>query len=146
MPRTLKPIRWTIDKAASEFGIDRKTLANRIRAGGISPGDDARFSTKDICRAVFTDGEAARASLAISQRELIDLKKQQLAGNLVDPKQCQQLWDAAIIALRQKISDAPIPENVKRDILKDLQTIPIDEYKTNVENERNQDIGDSEVD
>ena len=130
MPRTLKPIRWTIEHAASEFGIDRKTLASRIKTGSITLGEDGKFSTRQITQAIFTDGEAARASLAISQKENFDLRNKKLAGELVDPKQCQQLWDAVIIALRQKIADAAIPELTKIEILKDLQSIPITEYKT----------------
>lgn len=130
MPRTLKSIRWTIELAAAEFGIDRKTLSNRAKGSGILAGDDGKFSTRDICRAVFTNGEAARASLAISQKENFDLRNRKLAGELVDPKQCQQLWDAAMIALRQKISDSKLSDAEKREVLKDLQTIPIDDYVT----------------
>jgi hypothetical protein len=130
MPRTLKPIRWTLEHAASEFGLDRKTLSNRAKGSGILAGDDGKFSTRDICRAVFTDGEAARASLAISQKENFDLRNKKLAGELVDPKQCQELWDAAIIALRQKIADSKLSDLEKREILKDLKTIPIEEYKS----------------
>lgn len=128
MPRTLKPIRWTIERAASDFGIDRKTLANRIRAGGIMPGEDEKFSTKQIAKAIYTDGEAARASLAISQKENFDLRNRKLAGELVDPKQCQQLWDNAMIAMRQKIADSKLSDAEKRELLKDLQPIPLDDY------------------
>lgn len=130
MPRTLKPLRWTIDRAASEFGLDRKTLSSRIRNRGILPGEDGKFSTRDICVAVFTDSKAARDKLTEAQEENFVLRNGKLAGELVDAKQCQSLWDATIIALRQKISDAPIPDATKREILKDLQTIPIEEYKS----------------
>jgi hypothetical protein len=135
MPRTLKPIRWTLEQAASEFGIDRKTLSNRAKVGGILAGEDSKFSTRDICRAVFTDGEAARASLAISQKENFDLRNRKLSGELVDPKQCQALWDAAVIALRQKIADSKLSDADKREILKDLQAISIEEYKSSEKNE-----------
>jgi hypothetical protein len=131
MPRALKPIRWTIEHAASEFGIDRKTLASRIKTGSILLGDDGKFSTRQITQAIFTDGEAARASLAISQKENFDLRNKKLAGELVDPKQCQQLWDSAIIALRTKIADSALPDAAKIEILKDLQSIPLHEYLEN---------------
>jgi hypothetical protein len=55
MPRVIRPIRWTVEKAASEFQIDRKTLSKRIRGGDIRPGTDGRFSTEQICAAVFGD-------------------------------------------------------------------------------------------
>lgn len=124
----LKQIRWTLEVAATEFEISRATLSSRIKNAGILPGADKKFSTRDIRRAVYTDGETARAELANSQRELIDLKKMKLAGELVYASQCQQLWDSVVIGLRQKISDSPLPEETKREILKDLQAIPLDDY------------------
>lgn len=129
MPRTIKPLRWTLERAAAEFGIDRKTLAKRVTVKGIQPGDDGKFSTKEIASAVFSDGQAAKVSLALSQKENFDLRNKKLSGALVDPKQCQELWDSAMIALRQKISDAPIPEALKTELVKDLQAIPIEEYE-----------------
>ncbi len=131
MPRTIKPIRWTIERAAVEFGIDRGTLSGRIHNRGILPADDGKFSTRDICIAVFTDGKAARDKLATAQQENFNLRNKKLAGELVDPKQCQQLWDACVISLRQKIANTPIPEATKREILKDLQSIPLNEYLEN---------------
>lgn len=131
MPRTLKPIRWTVEHAASEWGIDRKTLAKYIRVSGVVTGTDGKFSTRDIDRAVNSDGEAARAALAVSQKNKCDLQVKKLAAELVDPKQCQQLWDSAMVALRTKIADSKIPEEDKRAILKDLQSIPLNEYLEN---------------
>lgn len=55
MPKEVAKLRWTIERAASEFQIDRKTLTKRIRAGDIEPGEDGKFSTEQICAAVFGD-------------------------------------------------------------------------------------------
>lgn len=129
MPRAIKPIRWTMSQASSEFGIDSKTLAKRIKSKGVMPGDDKKFSTADICRAVFSDGEAARAALAISQKTLVDLKTDLLSNVLCYRSQAAALWDNAIIALRQKVSDrTDLTAEQKQDLLKDLQKIPIDDY------------------
>lgn len=130
MPRTLKQIRWTIEHAAVEFVIDRKTLSGRIKNRSILPGEDGKFSTRDICIAVFTDGKSTQAKLNEAKEENLVLRNKKLASELVDPKQCQQLWDGAMIALRQKISDSKLSDTEKCEILKDLQTIPIEEYKT----------------
>jgi phage terminase Nu1 subunit (DNA packaging protein) len=126
-----KSIRWTLEKAAVEFGIDRKTLAKKITTKGVMAGEDGKFSTREISTAIFSDGEAARASLAISQRENFDLRNKKLAGELVDAKQCQLLWDSVIIALRQKIADAQIPDAAKQELVRDLQNITIDDYMAN---------------
>jgi hypothetical protein len=55
MAKKLVSIRWTVELAASEFQIDRRTLAKRIRAGDIRPGTDGKFSTEQVCAAVFGD-------------------------------------------------------------------------------------------
>ena len=55
MPKAIATLRWTVERAASEFQIDRKTLTKRIRAGDILPGADGKFSTEQICAAVFGD-------------------------------------------------------------------------------------------
>ena len=55
MSKTITVIRWTIEMAASEFQIDRKTLSKRIRAADIRPGTDGKFSTEQICSAAFGD-------------------------------------------------------------------------------------------
>lgn len=127
MSRILKQLRWTIEQASYEFGIDRKTLAKRVKVAGIIPGEDNKFSTANICSAVFTDGEQARAALAVSQKENFDLKNQKLAGTLADCQLFQQVSDDIILILRQKISDAPIPQEVKIQLLKEIQGINVDE-------------------
>jgi phage terminase Nu1 subunit (DNA packaging protein) len=139
MPRALKPIRWTIEHAASEWGVDRKTLAKYIRVSGVVQGSDGKFTTRDIDRAINSDGEAARAALAISQKENFDLRNKKLSGELVDPRQCQQLWDAAMIALRTKIADSALPDSAKREIVKDLQSIPLNDYLENHSTETGED-------
>jgi phage terminase Nu1 subunit (DNA packaging protein) len=55
MSKRLTPLRWSVEKAASEFQIDRRTLTKRINAGDIGPGTDGKFSTEQICAAVFGD-------------------------------------------------------------------------------------------
>jgi len=127
MPRTLKPIRWTIERAAAEFGLDRKTLSGRIHNRGIVPADDGKFSTRDICVAIFTDGKAARDKLAEAQEENFVLRNKKLAGELADVALFQQISDSMILVLRQKISDARITQELKNEILRDIQNIDVHE-------------------
>src|SRR4051812_24982663 len=51
--RPSKAVRWTVEHAATEFGLDRRTLAKRLRDESIEPGGDGKFSTRDICDALF---------------------------------------------------------------------------------------------
>ena len=117
--------RWTLEVASAEFGIARNTLSKRLKSSGVLPGPDQKFSTGDICRAVFTDGEKARAALALSQKENFDLRNAQLAGTLADVAVFQRISDEMVIVLRQKISEAPIPEEAKQNILREIQNIDV---------------------
>ncbi len=45
-------------QAASEFDIHAATLAKRIKTAGIEPGTDGKWSTVQICAAVFGDMES----------------------------------------------------------------------------------------
>jgi hypothetical protein len=133
MPRTLEPLRWTIERAAMEFGLDRKTLSKRIVASSITPGDDGHFSTSEICAAVYSDSKAAKTALDVSHRENYELKNGELARKFADKELFQKLSDDMVLVLRQKISDdSRIPEAAKIEILKDIQNIDVDEVvKTN---------------
>lgn len=131
MPRAIKPIRWTIAFAATEFAIDRQTLATRIKSKGILPGEDKKFSTADISNAIHTNAVEARTSLAKSQKENCDLRNKKLSGELADKALFQKISDGVIIILRQKISDSELSEHAKIEILKDIQKINIDELVSN---------------
>lgn len=132
MPRTLNQIRWTVERASVEFGFDRKTLTKYIVSGGLVAGKDGKFSTQDICTAVFSDKNAAQIAHLIAQTEGHELKNRELAGELADKELFQKLSDSVVLLLRQKISDSQMPEALKLEILKDIQKINVDEVvKTN---------------
>jgi hypothetical protein len=123
--RQIRAVRWTLEQASAEFGIARNTLSKRIKSEGLQPGPDQKFSTADICRAVFTDGEKARAALAISQKENWDLRNAKLSGELADVALFQKESDAMILLLRQKISESQMPEAIKQDVLREIQRIDV---------------------
>lgn len=96
---------------------------------------DGNFSTAETITALFAfyqrgDGGLtdAKTRLANEQTELTEIKKLHLAGELVFRSDVQRLWDAAIIVLRQKITEADIPEKAKQDLVRDLQSIDGADY------------------
>src|SRR5579859_675063 len=54
------PIRWTLTQAASEFGINPRTVTKRAKAAGIVAGKDGKFSTTDIHDSICGDYERDR--------------------------------------------------------------------------------------
>ena len=69
MPKTTKPVRWTRTHAAAEFNLDAATLSKRLLAASIAPGEDGRFSTKQIVGAVFGDRAGALTAKAKAEAE-----------------------------------------------------------------------------
>jgi hypothetical protein len=69
-------VRWTVEHAATEFGLDRRTLAKRIREKSIEEGGDGKFSTHAICEAVF--GADPRIDKDREQAKNFRLKNEEL--------------------------------------------------------------------
>ena len=67
-------IRWSIYRAAMEFGIDRRTLARRLAAASTEPGPDGHYSTGDIVRAVFNNLELERTRLTRAQADIAEVQ------------------------------------------------------------------------
>ena len=124
-----KPIRWTIEHAASEFGINPRTLSGGLRRASLEPGEDSRFSTAQICSAIFGDKEAEEILKIREEREILQIKKGKLLNELLPAEAVERVWAAAVIGWRQKILGTDgLTDAQKREILIDLKTIPIDEY------------------
>jgi hypothetical protein len=124
-----KPIRWTVEKAASEFNINPRTLAKRIRTDGTEPGKDGRFSTVQICAAVYGAIEAEKLRKIMIEADLLAIDKKERTRDVVPTAQVLKAWEVILVGLRQKIMFAEkLTEDEKREMLLDLQTIPVDEY------------------
>src|SRR5882724_9272588 len=76
MSRKTKLIRWTLNAAAIEFGCSVKTLAGQIKEYGILCGDDDKWSTSQICQAIFDSSYEQRTRLV---REQADFKARENA-------------------------------------------------------------------
>ena len=66
------PIRWTMGLAASELGCDRRTLAERVKTSGAVPGEDGKFSTRQIFTALHGDLAGEKLRLTRAQADLAE--------------------------------------------------------------------------
>ena len=57
--RKFTPIRWTFERAGAEFGHSPRTISKRVTGAGIVSGEDGKFSTQDIAKALFDLGQRA---------------------------------------------------------------------------------------
>lgn len=92
--RPSKNLRWTTEHAATEFGLDRRTLAKRLRALSIEPGRDRKYGTLDICKAVF--GDDPRNEVAREQARNFRLKNDTLAEERIPIGDIDAVWDPVL--------------------------------------------------
>jgi len=122
--------RWSVGRAAAEFGLDPKTLSGRIKAAGVLAGSDGKYSTRDIDCAIHCDYDNEKTRLTKEQADVVALKKAEMLRELVPAKLVERVWAGVMADLRQKISFLELPDGKKAEILADLQDIPIDDYFT----------------
>lgn len=117
-----KPIRWTIEGACREFDVSRPTLSARITQSGILAGEDKRYSTADICRAVFGDIEGEKLRTERHRANLLEIEEQERRGQLLKKTEVYEQIDKLGTELKANIMACNIGEDEKRDILKTMQS------------------------
>lgn len=112
-----KSIRWTIENAAAEFGINPRTLSARLKQSGTVPGDDERYSTKEIAAAVFGDLERERIRKTSAEADEIEKRNRERDGELVDVNEFAKEFDAAAVECVRIIESSPLG-NADKDALR----------------------------
>ena len=114
-------IRWTLEKAAMEFGLDRTTLSKRITTAGIVAGEDKKFSTAQICEAVFGDLEGEKLLKMKADRRIAEQTADLNDKMLLRKSEVYDQIDKLGIELKANIMACNISEDEKRDVLKTMQ-------------------------
>lgn len=130
-------IRWSIKKISEEFGEAAATITKKIKCSGISPGDDGRYSTMDVKKALIDplSEKLKLAHIEDTQRAaaMKKVKTENLLKENVPLSLVEKVWSDFVVDLRQKIQSSSLPPKERADILGDLQTIPVENYFVNLE-------------
>lgn len=118
--RKFSELRWTIEGAASEFNIDRRTLAKRLKTEGILPGDDDRFSTADICAAKYGDYEKERTRKMKEDADNMALENAKARGELISLPDYLKTSEEIAARHKQRIMGLAIPDADKDALLSDI--------------------------
>lgn len=119
----LKQVRWTQEHAASEFGINPRTLSARIKQLGILPGDDDRYSTKDIASAVYGDLERERIRLTSAEADAQEAKNKVEAGELINAEEFRKDYAAVAVEIVRQIRNSNLSEADQDAILSALAKV-----------------------
>lgn len=120
MAKATSALRWTTEIAAGEFGIDRKTLIKRIRTVGIEPGKDHKFSTKQICAAVYGDIDGERLSKTRAERELLEMELAKERKEVIPRGRLFGFLENIFIGVKMKIIGSGLSQIEQDQILNDL--------------------------
>lgn len=126
--KKINQIKLSLEQGASEFCITRRTLTSRIRAAGVMPDGDGKFSIAQLASAIFTDGQRERAALTREQTAIARIKKENLLRKNIPVGLVEAVWLRTVKELRDRIQCGPIPAEVRNDLLRDLAGIGAAEY------------------
>jgi len=121
MPKQIKTIRWSVELAASEFQLDRKTLSKRIRGGDIQPGSDGKFSTEQICAAVFGDYRREQLREMRERADKLELENQVTRGERIPIEDVLQVNNECDLAIRGIILTSKLPKESVNEIFEQLR-------------------------
>jgi hypothetical protein len=114
--RLLAGLRWTMERAAVEFVIDRKTLSKRIQAASITPGSDGFFSTAQILEAMIGDYERERTRETAAAADIREMQRDEMNGKLVPILLMRGIFEEIGIAARQIIDHSDMPQRDKEQM------------------------------
>lgn len=112
-----------MEHAAGEFGINPRTLTARIKQSGLVPGDDGKYSTKDISIAVFGDLERERIRLTSAEADAQEMKNRTLAGELVNVEEFRKDYAEVYVEMVRIIRGSGLSETEQDTLLKALSKI-----------------------
>jgi len=131
-----QPIRWSLRKAATEYGVSEGTFRSGFKKHGISPGPDQRYSTREVATAIYDPDrldasiKEAKARKAAAEAEKAQMEMLELRGVLVRTTTLEEWLPEFYIQLAQCIRHLPHLSPERRDaVLKVLSEHKFDTTK-----------------
>lgn len=116
-------VRWSMYRAAQEFGTNERTLKKRQLALGIQPGEDGFFSSKDVAAMLFGDKEAETIRKISAEARGQELKNAVTEGELIPLASVLEICRRIIVPIRQRILSSSMSETERHDALADLVSL-----------------------
>lgn len=126
--QVIESVRWTVSRGEAEFGIGRDTLSKRLHTLGEQPGDDGRYSTRQICSAVFGDTAAEKARLAREQADRVAMDNAERRRELIAVADAQRIAGRYVFAARQRILALALSDEEKNAILAELRRLAEEDF------------------
>lgn len=146
MKRRASSVRWGLEQAAAEFGINPRTLSGNLRRGSIEAGEDSKFSTAQICAAIFGDKAGEDLRKVREEADKLALHNSKARGSLVEVEAAFRHYQGVFVALRQRILGSSLSDKEKDDLLNNMTGLTYEEAKRNgIAESPSDDDGDAEA-
>lgn len=100
-------MKWTINKAAQEWGIDRRTLTIRLTGIGFTVGNGSKFHTRDISRAIVGELEREKILETQQRRMLLEMEVKERGAELVKMSEVEKVLTDTLLPVRQRLLALP---------------------------------------
>lgn len=127
--RRFEPVRWSIGQAAYEFGIDHRSLSKRLTQADLAPGEDGRFSTRQIAAAVWGDADSESLRKLTQEADKLEIQNRRARGELIEADAVYRHFEGVFVSLRQRIMASKLTREEQDDLMLDLQRLTADEAR-----------------
>lgn len=110
-------IRWTIHRAADEFGIERHTLAGKMKRSECVVGSDGCYSTQQIATVIFDDLKAEQIRKTRAEADGHEIANRQKLGQLVDVEEFCRRYDPVFLDVKRLVMSSKLTDQEKDDLL-----------------------------
>jgi hypothetical protein len=114
-------LRWTIEKAAMNFGVDRKRLTRKLRQADLERSPDGKYSTKQIVSAIYDDASSERCRLYREQADRLSIANAKARAEQVDVDAVYKAYEGVFVRMRKTILTSPLTDVEKSEILSNLR-------------------------
>ena len=113
-------LRWSIERAASEFGRAPRTVAARLKQSGQTQGEDGKFSTAQVATAIYGDLEGEKLRKTKEDADRLALANATARGELVDRQDFVRRLEPVVIQMKQRILGSGLTHAEQDELLADL--------------------------
>ena len=118
-------IRWNLETAAREFQIHRSTLTKRLKAAFSQPGKDRRYSTRQICDAIYGTREGEQLRKLTAEADLMEMKRDEALELLIPSDRLTRVLSNVVVALRQVIKGSNLSHTEKDGTLRQIRELDV---------------------
>lgn len=98
---------WTIHRAAIDFGVEPKSLSKWLSQKGHEIKKGAKFTTQQICEAIYDDLAKARAREATANAVAKERDNAIADGELIPFAEHEAWCNAVLLPIRQRLLSLP---------------------------------------